>query len=587
MPDICTPPGVALHELSLRAAAAWRRTCKLLRPLRRPAVFVGRALPYLGVVAVLVVYGVLQVRTFTPAYTEVDPDGYLVLAKRMARGEPLAQKPKNLFLYQTHVWVENDEGLVTPKFAPGYPALMAVAYRWFGDEGMFYVSPFFGGLALIGMWLLLMQWMKPWPCFLAVACVGLSRMYLYYNGYLLTHATNICFVTWGMCFLWKWLRNPGPVWGTAAGLCLGFSVTVRHTSAVLALAIAVALISRLIQDRKTILAHWRGEAALVLSYAVFPLLLCAYDDAVFGGMFKTGYSFSDEQAAFSLTYFVRNFSGVVKGLNSEVLPPALTLGLIGMVMLGDRTERLVRIAWFVPLFIVYVSYYWVVESWAYLRFFLCAAPMLVGTGYLLVTKLEVGKAARAAGLLLLFGVMFGSDYPALKQAYRRNLYGNNNRKVAEAARILSETLKPDAVVFTRQPMQVLIGTRERFEYYDLAAFEGRSDRRRFRANDRGRREYHPRRQQKRTERFRQFYDTFSNEQRLRMKRDIVEDALKGGRQVVFFLQQGQQHNELGKLGEGFELTLLKEWEFYWDYWRGGHMTKWALYEVKPRAAEGM
>src|SRR5687768_14608867 len=38
---------------------------------------------------ILAGYAWLEFRGFTPAYTEPDPDGYLILAKRMADGKPL------------------------------------------------------------------------------------------------------------------------------------------------------------------------------------------------------------------------------------------------------------------------------------------------------------------------------------------------------------------------------------------------------------------------------------------------------------------------------------------------------------------
>jgi len=45
----------------------------------------GRSAVVAAVVGIFVFYAVFQARAFVPAYTEGDPDGYLVLAKRIAR----------------------------------------------------------------------------------------------------------------------------------------------------------------------------------------------------------------------------------------------------------------------------------------------------------------------------------------------------------------------------------------------------------------------------------------------------------------------------------------------------------------------
>ena len=62
--------------------------------------------PYLGVVAAIFIYSLIQTQHFTPAYQEVDPDGYLFLAKRIAHLQSPAVREEDPFMYQSHVWVE-------------------------------------------------------------------------------------------------------------------------------------------------------------------------------------------------------------------------------------------------------------------------------------------------------------------------------------------------------------------------------------------------------------------------------------------------------------------------------------------------
>src|SRR5207237_1440339 len=135
-----------------------------------------------ALVGMLACYGIFQWRAFAPAYNEVDPDGYVLLAKRIARLESPAL-PDDPFLYNTHVWVENAPGRVVPKFAPGYPAVLAIFYRVFGDDGMFYVSPVMGGLALVGAFFLFASWTSPAVSLFGVATLLANNAFLFYSTY--------------------------------------------------------------------------------------------------------------------------------------------------------------------------------------------------------------------------------------------------------------------------------------------------------------------------------------------------------------------------------------------------------------------
>ena len=164
-------------------------------------------LPHLIVVAAILAYALIQIQHFTPAHPEYDCDGYLFLAKRIARFQPLAADDPDPFRHQLHFWVETPNGGIMPKYSPGYPFLMAVAYWFGGDEAMCLVSPIAGTLTLIGAFLLFQLWMQPFMAALAVWVLAINPMWLAHPGYLLTHGVNTCAITWGMYFLWKWVSS--------------------------------------------------------------------------------------------------------------------------------------------------------------------------------------------------------------------------------------------------------------------------------------------------------------------------------------------------------------------------------------------
>ncbi|MFP4028729.1 MAG: ArnT family glycosyltransferase [Candidatus Brocadiia bacterium] len=569
--------------------------------LRKKARFLAphikKYLPWILLAFVLGFYGMLQAKTFTPAYMEEDPDGYLWLAKRIARGQSLTVEPPDLFRYHSHIWVENDRGHVIPKFAPGYPLLLAAGYRLFGDEGMFVVSPAMGFLTLLATFLLIREWTDGFVALLVTVSLAANRMFLYYTGYLLTHATNVCFVTWGMYFLWKWLRKPGPVWATCAGLCLGYAATVRHTSALVVLSGIPAVAAVILRGRRQENIPWKGIVALILAGIIFPLLLLAYNNSVYGGMFTTGYQMSGEQFAFSLGYLKDNLPVLVGGLASEMLPFLFPLGLAGIVLLGHWHERLMRLLWFCPLLVAYSAYYWSTDSQAYFRFMIVTMPLLAGAGYMLIDRAwplkwfsnhddSIPPAKRwgpTAAMVTLCGALLITAHDHVGKAYEGRLYGHNSRNFARAVRGLAALVESDAVVFTRHPFSNYAGTRESWTLYDLNAFQRKYGRRKF-SQRKGRERWphkQPRRHPERTARFRKFYDETSQGELTRLKQEIINTAARKGKQVVFFVRKGRKSWERETLPQGCKLQLICETQISWEHWRRRPRDEeWHLYELE-------
>jgi len=524
-------------------------------------------LPHIGVAVAILIYAIIQIQHFTPAFQETDPDGYLFLAKRMASLEPLTTED-DPFIYQSHVWIEDPDGKVLPKFSPGYPFLMAIFYRIGGDDAMYMVSPVMGGLALLGAYLLFRLWMSSLAAALGVWALATNPMYCIYSGYLLTHAANTCAIVWGMYFLWKWTReHPGKHTGILAGLLLGFALTVRPTSTLLAMVVLVAVVSRWWQNRGTTNIRWQ-MGILIGCYAVFPLILVIYNWSILGNPFTTGYGLSREQNAFTLEFFRRNLHLMVGGLNTTALYLVFPIGLAGMLLVGPLRERLMRLLWFLPIAILYTSYYWALGGMAYLRFTICLFPVVVGSAFLLLDRALDAEAGaklwvhRGAMILFLVLIVF-LRYGETQRGMSGTVSDPGSRAVANGGRMLSETLQPDAVIFSQSPFFCAITGRKRFRHYDLPRLVSL-----FNSPER--------RQPKRTERLQKFFDSLDDADKLRKKRELVRGYLDQLRQVVFFIPQSVLEREQQQLGDNFRFSLLKEWEVE----IASPPPKWGVYQVE-------
>ncbi len=520
-------------------------------------------LPWLLLVASLAAYGVIQVRCFTPAYLEGDPDGYLILAKRMATGQPVGVIDNDPFLYQTHVWVENQNGEVLPKFAPGYPALMAIAYRLGGDEAMFVVSPLMGGLALIGIFLLVRFWTaSSLAGGIAVIPLALGSMYNFYAGYLLTHLTSVCCVVWGMLGLWRWYRDSSVGWALLGGLVLGYASTVRHSNATLAMVVAVALLARLVKAARA--RTWPAGSLWVLAsaYAVFPVLLGLYNLRWSGHFFSSGYNLSEEQTAFQWKYFLLHSTYLNNGLSYDILYMFLPLGLLGILLAGPVPERLMRAAWLLPPYFIYATYYFACESQAYYRFLLETLPVIVGAAYMLLQRLTPRRSTQHLAMAFVAALIVANNFGFVRGAWRGGMYGSP-RPLAEIGRVLDATVKPDAVLFLSGRAKFAVGTHRDYRAYNLESFSTGYARNAFAPYQY--RPYHPSvmQQESRRARFEKYYQEHNDGQLRDLKRELVASYLDTPRQVVYLLPSQDAKRERQDLGAGFELTTLKEWNAEW------------------------
>ncbi len=538
---------------------------------------------YLCLVIIVSIYSYIQVIHFTPAYQEVDPDGYLILAKRIAEGGPIAVKDDDPFMYQSHVWVENSKGEIAPKFAPGYPFLMSIAYILGGDTAMFYVSPIMGGLSLIGSYMLFRLWMSRTSALFGTFYLAVNAMILVYCAYLLTHASDMCFAVWGMYFLWRWKR--GNIKDTRhyilisvfAGLLLGGAMTIRHTSVLLVFALISAIVVKWIESIKSKSYPIRDTLILLASYIVFPLLLLIYNWVIFDSPFTSGYGLSGEQFAFKLKNIPNNARVLALGLNYTGLFFMFPIGLAGMFLAQMIGESIMALLWIIPSYLLYASYYWAPGDMSYFRFLIVIFPALVGLASAVLDKNTGSWIRKAIIYLLLSGFIIFIRYNDTESALRGTVSDFPSRSLAYSAQRVSKILNDSAVIFSRRPIFCYLGTRNHFRMYDLDIFTASYGASAFPEN------VEPRRQPIRNNRLREFYKGLSDEDLRNKKLELIRNFLKDGRQVAFLLPKTALSNEQNALGDEFEWKAIDSWDITATIVNGAWQGEtWTLYEINRR-----
>jgi 4-amino-4-deoxy-L-arabinose transferase-like glycosyltransferase len=360
-----------------------------IEPARRRRVFLRLALA----VAALFLLGTH--RYWVAADPNVDENTYLVAGKLLAQtGSPGFMPPDPYHLIGP-MWIGTPEGRFYPKYPLGEPLLLAAAIKTFGPAAAFLVNPLLMTLTLLGVFLLVREAVgSSFAGLLAMLAMATSPTLLAETNDPDSHASSLCFTTWGMLLLLRWWRSGRLHQAVLAGLLLGLSTITRYTEGLLLLPVALVALFRLGRrwDRRTL----AGTAALAVGWLLPVAGQVAFNLRVLHS--PTGYDKTNESTAFSLGYFAHNWGMAVRQLFTLGLPLLLPLGLLGLLLLvlhkSPRERRLGAVlwAWTLPNLLLYISYYWTLGGVTYIRFFLTAFPPLVlGMAWLLTRPLPLGK----------------------------------------------------------------------------------------------------------------------------------------------------------------------------------------------------
>lgn len=523
--------------------------------------------------AVLMFFVWFQMKGFVAGYPEPDPDGYLIMAKRLAHAEPLAIPEPDPFLYYEHFWVDAADGTgVVPKFAPGYSAVLSLFYRMGGDRGMFWATPTMGLILLIGLFTLARQWMSWVAAVMTCAALSACWMFEFYATYPLAHILQMTLIVWGMVFLWRWIDGPRVMTAVAAGLTLGAACSVRHTSAAMALVMLVAIVGVCWRWRATI--TWRSRllsvGALLVAYSVVPLVTAWFNWTYYGSPLTTGYALSNEQGAMSLVNLPGNLPTLWMGLRDQLAIFILPLGLVGLIAIGPWYSRLMRLVWVGVIVLMYGSYYYAPAHGGYYRFFLPIAPVLYACAFLLIDRAKASWWARVPAMAVVVAGVAMTNWGQLSQPAPADPHSwyQKSRSIEMAAEVAATTLSPDAAIFAWPGNNYYTGTRKSFRVYNLQSFSKRWGLEKFAPPT----PRTPRTQESRRLRLLGIYEKNEDEALREMRDDIMRRAISEKRQVAWMFPDSREERLRRTLAETFTLKLLVQWT-------QPDGENWGLYEI--------
>jgi hypothetical protein len=320
-----------------------------------------------------VAYAFLLERHIGFAVGGADSSGYMSGARLLASGhlsvpvEPVRTLKLNDQFTELFVpigWWPRPGARMVPAYPAGLSVHLALAAMIGGwNSGPYYVP----WIAAIGSLVLLFGICRQLevPRWLAVAAsAALASLPIFMSSAIQPFSDEVA-LFWTLAVVWCALRaGRAEAWAVAAGAAFGAGVWVRPTSILMIVPLVVAL-----RLRKRLLLY------AAVGAAPFGAALMAFNYALFGGPFRTGYGTLREVVNWDALRNCPKFHFL------EVIRTLTPIPLAGLVAsLFDRSvERWVRLllpVWF-GVFVAFYSLWNVCQNWFDMRFILPGIPALL------------------------------------------------------------------------------------------------------------------------------------------------------------------------------------------------------------------
>ena len=391
---------------------------------------------------------------FEPAISGPDANGYFAQVQLIANHGRTWLKPESPLQYVGVHWLKTEEGRYFSRYPPGLPIILAIPYKLLGPRAALLMNPILTSLTLLGLFMICSLWIgEPW----ALAATMVMAVNPVVNDRVFSgdsHSATAFFLIWGLYLLARWARTRSLVLAFLAGLLFGIIPTVRYAEVLFCLGLGLFMATHLNRDRRTLKSL--GAASMG---ALIPIMcLMIHNQMAFGAFWRTGYSLTKEQTAFSWEYFAQNAVPYLQSIQSDGLGIFAAFGLVGMVALCTRRDTCRRgillLSLVLPTTLLYMSYYFapVRHATPAMRFLLPTFYVyaIAGVWCLRMVAENWSRSAWVAALAaLLFTICWGTPQSLRTVARWRDA----NSTLASVTRVVAEHVEPESIVIASPQIQ--------------------------------------------------------------------------------------------------------------------------------------
>jgi hypothetical protein len=391
---------------------------------------------------------------FEPGISTPDANGYFAQARHLVeRGQTWFDAVSPVQYVGMH-WLSENGQRYYSHYPPGMSVLLAVFWVLGGPVAALWMNPILTALTLLGLFFLARVWLGEVWALLAVVVMAINPVVAQFALGCDSHPTVAFLLVWGVFFLITWGAREEHRWAVLAGLFLGAIPTVRYAEATYALGIGLYLLMLLKQNPN----RWRGVLFLTTAAAVPIMGLLVRNAMAFGAFWKTGYTLTSEQTAFSVSNLMAHAPLYLQNIQSDGLGFWAAFGLAGLLGLCGRRETrqvgMLLTGIVLPSLLLYMAYYFAPENMAAptLRFLLPIFYIIVVAG-VWIFKGAYDTQPQAMRLVVI-GVMILTVVWGLPQSFMVLARAQSaNVGLIRITNALREQAEPGAIVIAPQQIQ--------------------------------------------------------------------------------------------------------------------------------------
>jgi hypothetical protein len=386
---------------------------------------------------------------FEPAISTPDANSYFAQAKLIAKEGKTYFEPESILQYVGPHWRRTGDNRYYCIHAPGFPVILAVAYRILGPKAALWVNPLMASFSLLGLFLLCRLWVGEGWGLLAAALMAVNPFANEHALFGDSHTATIFFMMWALFFLAQWTKTHLPWRAFGAGLFIGIIPTIRYPELMYLPAIGIFVLFHFQNDK----AFRRSLMAGVIGFAIPIGALCIRNQTAYGAFWRTGYTIAYEQTSlFGWDYFMSFSLQYLQRLMSEGCGLVFGLGLTGIAVLCARRSTRKEGALFamlvVPITLVYMSFFSKPDPQS-MRYLLPTFYIytIAGVWFLrLLANNHYCSACSGSVVLLLITIWWG-----LPQSHRLIQHlKKQNAVLAQVTSILEKRVEPGSILIANE-----------------------------------------------------------------------------------------------------------------------------------------
>ena len=389
-----------------------------------------------GALALAAVHFLWLAAHLAPAIMSPDANGYVVQARLIAEEGRTSFSTTSPVQYVGMHWMETSAGLFHSRYPAGLPLIFAAAWKIGGLTAALWVNPLLASATALLVFFLARRFAPdPYAWFAAavVAAVPITNQHALDAD---AHVAAAFFLVGGILALLRFGETRQVIVGLVAGVMLGAVPAIRYPEAVVGAAIA----GWLLWTVRPVSRAWPAIVGALVPIGV----LGVHNTAAYGAFWRTGYSLTNEQTGFGLSYLWSHAIPYLQALSGQGVGLMFAFGVAGLAALAVearwRREGVLFAGIIVPIVLVYMAYYFGAGgaggAGGNLRFLIPTFPFFAVAGVWLLARAaeQLGAAGRAAVVavaVVQLIVGLGASVPALASAKTSLATAARVRKMAE------------------------------------------------------------------------------------------------------------------------------------------------------------